>query len=250
MKAIGIYTEDFRFFYDLVRLLKERGEEFVSLEKAGPVPAGVGVVITTEAEKEKVRFPRVVVQDDPEMAINLAKCILAGGCRYRTVVIGIDPGKSIGLAVFGEGKLLATETVRGVSRLPATLQKLLSCLTFDRSLARIGHGDPTNRNRIIRGIWSLVDEVELVDETGTTSRAVNPDVEAAKRIAMTSGGRVAVAPEVAPTPGEIRDIQRLSRIESEGRVTISTDLAAAVARGEMTLKQAVQAQRRTRAEGD
>jgi hypothetical protein len=51
-------------------------------------------------------------------------------------------------------------------------------------------------------------------------------------------------PEVEPTPGELRDIQRLSRIESQGSVTISTALAHSVAMGEKTISQAISEQRR------
>jgi hypothetical protein len=54
------------------------------------------------------------------------------------------------------------------------------------------------------------------------------------------------APEVKPTPGELRDIQRLSRIESKGSVTIASELAESVARGEITLTDAIAKQRQLR----
>jgi len=246
MKVIGVFTTDFKFFYELVRRLKSRGEPFISLGKEGNVPPSVGVVITSAEEGPKVRFEKVVASDDPEEAINIAKCMLAGGVRYRTVVIGIDPGKSTGIAVFGEGKLLATETVIAPELVPDAVSKLLRCLGFRRCIARIGHGDPTRGRRIIRGLWAMVDEVELVDETGTTMRVVDPDIDAAKRIAMTKGVKVEEAPEVEPTPGEIKDIQRLSRIESQGSVTITSELAEAVALGELTLTDAIAQQRKLR----
>jgi hypothetical protein len=31
MKIIGVITEDFNFFYDLVQILKKNGEAFISL---------------------------------------------------------------------------------------------------------------------------------------------------------------------------------------------------------------------------
>lgn len=244
MKVIGIFTEDFRFFYEVVQRLKERGEAFVSLGKEGKVPPSVGVVITTSAEKHKVHFPKVVDHPDPQTAIDLAKCMLAGGVHYRTIIVGIDPGKSTGIAVFGEGKLLSVDTASSPERVPEAVVRLLSCLKYDRSLARIGHGDPTRRDRIIRAIWDAMDEVEMVDETGTSARSDRSDIDAAKRIAMTRGERVKTSPKVRPTPGELRDIQRLSRIESEGTVTISSDLASQVAIGEISMPQAVQSQRK------
>ena len=245
MKVIGVFTNDFRFFYEVVRLLKEKGEPFVSLGRNGSVPPSVGVVITTPEEKESVRFGKVVGLADPEEAINTARCLLAGGTKYRTIVVGVDPGKSTGLALFGEGKLLASETVGSPEQVADSISRLLRCLSYSRSVARVGDGDPTKGNRIIRSIWSLFDEVELVDETGTSVRSEEPDVAAAKRIAMTKGERLEELPTVEPTPGEVRDIQRLSRIESQGSVTISTSLAHSVALGELTLSQAISEQRRS-----
>ena len=250
MRTIGIFTEDFHFFYELVRRLKEKGEPFVSISHPDEVPHGVGVVITTEGERKKLRFSEVVTENDPDRAIDLAKCVLAGGTRYHTLIIGIDPGKNTGLAIFGEGKLLVTETVRSTDKVAEVLERFLHCLDYDRAVARIGHGDPTNRNRIMKAIWRLVDQIELVDETGTTQRTLAPDVDAAKRIAMAKGQRVEEAPEVEPTAGELRDIQRLSRIESEGSVTISSELANAVAKGEMSLRQAVRSQRKLSSEDE
>ncbi len=247
MKVIGVFTNDFRFFYEVVRLLKEKGEPFVSLGRSGAVPPSVGVVITTSKEREAIRFGKVVGSDDPEEAINIARCLLAGGTKYRTIIVGIDPGKSTGLAIFGEGKLLASETVGSPELVADSIARLLRCLTFSKALARVGDGDPTKGNRIIRSIWSLFSEVELVDETGTSVRSEEPDIAAAKRIAMTRGERLQEPPDVRPTPGEVRDIQRLSRIESQGTVTISTALAYEVARGELTLPQAISEQKRSEA---
>jgi len=250
MKVIGVFTEDFKFFYEVVRRLKLKGESFVSLGREGSVPPTVGVVITTEAERSKVRFSKVVTDPDPDQAINIAKCILAGGVRHNTIVLGIDPGKSTGLAVFGEGKVLATDTVNSPELVPDSISRFLRCLEYHRVLARVGHGDPTRGKRIIKGIWKLVDEVELVDETGTSGNSDHPDVEAAKKIAMTKGEKVQSAPEVVPSPGELRDIQRLSRIESKGDLTISSDLAYAVAKGELTLAEAILSQRKIKTESE
>jgi hypothetical protein len=42
-----------------------------------------------------------------------------------------------------------------------------------------------------------------------------------------------------PTDGELREIQRKSRIKSQGRITISSELAKKVALGELTLAEAI-----------
>ena len=249
MKVIGILTEDFRFFYELVRRLKELGVEFVSLEKGTKAPPNVGVVLTTPEEAADIDFEPLVAAEDVETAINVARCVLAGGTRFRTVVVGVDPGSTTGIAIYGEGRLLATDEADSPEKAGMSLVKLLSCLRYAHSVARVGHGDATKRDRVIRSIWGLVDEVEVVDETGTTARIGHDDVEAAKRIAMSKGERVESPPDLKPTAGEVRDIQRLSRIASRGQVTISTELATAVAKGEMTMAQALQSKRKVRRAG-
>jgi hypothetical protein len=45
--------------------------------------------------------------------------------------------------------------------------------------------------------------------------------------------------EIRPTEGELRDIQRQSRKKSNGRRTISSDVAYAVACGDLTLEEAI-----------
>ena len=46
--------------------------------------------------------------------------------------------------------------------------------------------------------------------------------------------------EIDPSEGELRDIQRISRNKSNGRVTIPTELARKVAKGEVTIEQAIE----------
>src|SRR5438876_620584 len=87
--------------------------------------------------------------------------------------------------------------------------------------------------------------VEIVDEAGTTHRTPQPDVDAAIDIARTPGRRVQPPFEIRPTPGEVREIQRRSRLESGGLVTISSELAGAVARGDFSLEEAIARARRT-----
>jgi hypothetical protein len=240
MKVIGLVTEDFRFFHRMVRLLKMKGEPFVSLGFDDPVPDSVGAIITTTGERDRVRFNTVVSDDDPDFAFKAARSVLRGK-RFSKVVVGIDPGRTPGIAVMGDGRIIDTEQVYCPEDVTETLVRMTWNLDFEQMLIRVGHGDPTNRNRIIHAVWHLADEVEIVDETKTTKRTVTPDIDAAIMIAFTAGEKVSVQPEVCPTPGEVRDIKRLSRIESRGRVTISTELASRVARGKISLAEAIEA---------
>ena len=239
MKIIGLVTEDFRFFHLMVRLLKDKHEPFVSFGFDDPVPENVGAIITTNRERDQVRFDTVVTDGDPGIAFKAARSVLRGK-RFSRIVVGIDPGWRPGIAVIGDGRIIDTELVPRPEDVTETLDRMTRNQEFDSMLVRIGHGDPTNRNRIIHAVWSLADEVEIVDESSTTKRTVTPDIDAAIMIAFTSGEKVEVQPEVCPTPGEVRDIKRLSRIESRGRVTISTELASQVACGKISLAEALE----------
>lgn len=244
MKVIGIMTADFRFFYELVQMLKDHHEPFVALDFDEDVPVNVGVVVTTREERPKVRFHRVVAESSPAMAYKLAHSRLKGREKFDTMVVGIDPGRRPGLAIIGDGRVLFAETVGSPEAVADEVVRFGRGVIHDRLLARVGHGDPTNRDRVIRSIWNVVDDVEVVDERGTTRRTEEPDADAAVTIALSAGRRLPFPPKVEPTAGEVRDIQRQSRIESGGRITISSELAEAVARGDLTLPDALRAQDR------
>ena len=85
--------------------------------------------------------------------------------------------------------------------------------------------------------------VEIVDETSTSEGRAAPDIAAAKSISKTRGARISKKLDIRPSMGEIRDIQRISRIESDGELTISRSLARQVARGDMDLEEAIKVQR-------
>jgi hypothetical protein len=106
---------------------------------------------------------------------------------------------------------------------------------------RVGAGDPPARNRIVNALVVHHRAVELVDENGTTPRGRRRprDAEAARSIAETPGTPVKDPLTGTFTPGEIANLQRLSRERSGGRVTISRSSAHRVLRGELTLAEAV-----------
>jgi hypothetical protein len=238
MRIIGVMTEDFQFFYRLVRRLKERDEPFVSLGFGDPLPYNVRVIITTPCEKVRAPSTLVAASDDPDTAINQAKALMKGR-HFHTLVVGIDPGRTTGIAVVGNGKVLLTDTVDWPEGAVTAVERLTSGLDYDEMLVRIGHGDRTIRNRIIHALWGLADRVEIVDETNTTRRTLVPDIDAAILISRTMGEELETAPEVDPTPGEVREIQRQSRLASEGQFTIPTELARRVATGEMNMDDAL-----------
>ncbi len=243
-KVLGVLTEDFRLYHDLVRSLKGRGVPFVSLSFARRVPDTVGAVLTSPAEAARIRFRNVVVVHELDAAIAQALQLLKGKSEWQELLIGVDPGREPGVAVLGDGDVLDTYLAPNPEGVRDQVRTAIRTFPAKRVRVRVGHGDPTNRNRILNALADDDLAVEIVDEAGTTHRTPQPDLDAAVDIARTPGVRVAPPFEVRPTPGEIREIQRRSRVQSGGQVTISGQLADGVARGTLTLDEAVARQRR------
>lgn len=242
-KVLGVLTEDFRLYHDLVGTLKARGVPFVSLSFGRRIPETVGAVLTSPAEVVRVRSAHVVGVQDIDNAISRALQLLKGKSEWRELLIGVDPGHEPGVAVLGDGDVLDTYLAPSPEAVRERVHTALLTFPAKQVRVRVGHGDPTNRNRILNVLAMEGLRVEIVDEAGTTHRTRQPDLDAAVDIARTPGVRVEPPFEVRPTPGEVREIQRRSRLQSGGQVTISTELADAVARGELTLDAAVLRQR-------
>lgn len=250
-RVVGILTEDFRLYHDLVRALKARDEPFASLSFHEPIPPEVGAILTSPEEAAKVQFPQVVPCADVAASIAKALQVLRGRETWRELVVGVDPGAEPGVAIVGDGEVIDTRLATNPESVPDIVRTALLAFPSERVRLRVGHGDPTNRNRIINALAPLGLPVEIVDEKGTTPRlpSPTPDVEAAAAIARGRGVRAARYYAVEPTPGELREIQRKSRLASGGRVTITKELARRVARGELTLDDAIERHRKRKARG-
>lgn len=202
----------------------------------------VGVVITSENERGMITFPNVVVASDPEMTVNEAVRRLQNGARSGRAVVGIDPGQEPGIAV------VRNNIVEAVYRVP--LGQALGVIDnisqrYPDVVVRVGHGVRIVSTQLINALVAQGISVELVDESGTspylgrgTGGTAISDIVAAINIAHTGGKRIG-RQALRPSKGEIRSIQEKSRELSEGRTTISRLLAEKVARGEITIRQAL-----------
>jgi hypothetical protein len=252
LRTIGLLTQDFAAYYELVKRLKEQDLPFASLAFGQQVPAHVGVIVTTPPEAGKVAFPNVVLyRGDAEQCVALALEQLQGKRHYQGVVIGVDPGERPGLAVFADGRLVRVEQVLRPEDVAEAVARAIEGLRADRFIVRVGHGGGALRDRILRDLMrsdrTSVASIEVVDETSTTPEQFaehGSDIQAAKRIAMAHGAALRGQVEVRPSEGEVRDVQRKSRIASQGLVTISRDLARDVVRGKLTLDEAIARMRR------
>lgn len=254
MKVLGVEATDFSAYYDLVQALRARSIPFVAIAPHERVPPQVGVLITTghEPASRTSAFDRhdvtVVAYENAEQTIDAALRALNGTGPMGRCVIGIDPGERPGIAVLSAGRILRVAQASSPEAVRASVQNILATFPAESFLIRIGNGAPTFRNRILQMLAGLPALLEVVDERHSTPVGYHGngerDTQAATRIALTAGVMM-MASEVGPvrpTPGELRDIQRKSRLASEGRLTISRALARYVALGRLTLAEAVQQQ--------
>jgi len=175
MKAkIAVATVSGKAYYLLVNELKERGLDFLSLTPQESVPIDIEVVITTAAERHFIKHHKVLVymnETDPAEVVNEAVRILQGEKSRETIVVGVDPGKTFGLAVLSDGNVLETATCSSIEETVNTIVNALATLQTVTHIVKVGNGAPS----IAAELLSLLDEtlpksvaIEVVSEAGTS----------------------------------------------------------------------------------
>src|SRR5438552_15831473 len=107
-KVLGILTEDFRLYHDLVAALKARDLPFTSLSFARRVPDAVGAILTSPSEASRVHLRNVVPVDDIDASIAKALQLLRRKAHWEELRIGVDPGREPGVAIIGDGEVIGT----------------------------------------------------------------------------------------------------------------------------------------------
>lgn len=245
MKALGVQTADFSVYYDLVQALRARGIPFLTIGPGDPVPAHVGALVMTAREAAATSHPGVVAYSDPERTIDAALHVLDGSGSFRRCVIGVDPGERPGIAVLADGRVRRLAHAANPEAVRPAIEGVLATMPAQRFVVRVGNGAPTFRDRILHTLVGLDVTLELVDESHSTPVGTHGnmerDTQAATCIALTPGVPLLASHlrPVIPTEGELRDIQRKSRMASQGALTINRALARHVALGRLTLDEAI-----------
>jgi len=246
MKTLGVYTKDFSLYHDIVKALKKRNIGYVSLSSPVDVPKRIGVIITSEKEAGTLVSQKSIAvdaNDSVDHAIDLAVQKLTGKELYSRISIGIDPGEHPGIAVVGDDILLLKIQVDGPELVVQDIKHFLKVYPAKETFIRIGHGSVIIRNRIINSLIPLEVPIEIVDETRTTppqqATRCHRDSEAAAAIALLSGGRIQTTLPLEPTRGAIKNVQKRSRQLTEGRYSVSEEIAVRVLKGEISLLEAI-----------
>jgi len=217
------------------------------LSFSDPIPPDIGSVITSASESDRINFnPDKIVtfNEDAESTVNAALQILNGKNGKGQIIIGIDPGKTPGVAVLEDDMVIAIYHIPFREVLGAVRQ-ILEKYPPENSIVRIGHGARLVSAQLSNSLLDLGVRVELVDETGTTpamGRGIHgpeiSDIIAAINIARLKGTTPGIQ-DLEPSIGEIKRIQEMSRELSHGKASIPRDLARKVAKDEFTLEEAI-----------
>ena len=180
MKAkVAVATVSGKAYFLIVNKLRERNIAFISLIPSEPVPTEVKVVITTEQEKHRINHEKILVYEgetDSDTVVNEVMKILQGKEVYEKIVIGIDPGEVLGLAVIADGKVFETENCFSIQEALNKIRNTIKNVDFSLTAVsiKIGKGVPAYKDLLEALDLALPLEVvlEVVSEAGT-NRALN-----------------------------------------------------------------------------
>ena len=197
---IAIATVSGKTYYWLVKELKQRRIPFLSLLPGDHVPFNIKTVITTKGERHLVEHSRVLVFQDetvPTVIVDEAVRAARGKQSYDKIIIGIDPGKTFGIAAIADGKVFETVSCSNLKETVNTVLEFLDRAAATVNVVKIGNGAPICAEKLVHLLdMSMPKQVilETVSEARTshfaretTHRRGPRDVMSAIEIAKRTG---------------------------------------------------------------
>lgn len=237
---IVVATEDFEAYHGLVAELRHRDLSFTTVVPGTELPEGTEVVIAVDADDlgESIPADVPVIRAEPEAPrVALERALAELRERQGRTIVGVDPGSKPGIAVLSGERITAAFQVPLSEAADVIESEVTDALD---PLVKIGDGARRDGAILVEELDDV--RVEVVDETGTTphlgrgARGMG-DVLAAVNIARLAGEETdSIGFE--PTAGDVQVVQNRSR-EQTGSETLPTSLAREVARGDITLDEAI-----------
>jgi hypothetical protein len=179
---IAVATVNGRAYYELVNELQRKRLPFLSLKPWDPVPLHIKVVITTEEESSQISHPKILLFEqgsNPETVVDEAILIIQGKQGYEKILVGVDPGKTYGIAILGDNKVLVTLTASNMDEAAHLIVDSLKRFPAEVRVVRVGKGPPEYTKTLLSSLDETLPEgtlMEIVSEAGTsrlTSKSVN-----------------------------------------------------------------------------
>jgi hypothetical protein len=194
MKLIGVATADSRAYYSILTRLKKTNLRYVSLTPARAIEQQFWPVITTRRESSDFRFTSISIEELDEDPLIMEGQILSYALRQakQVLLIGVDPGLRMGMAVYYGGTKLGSPTFNSVEVLRRKVSDVVQSIPHSKAFVRVGNGSPRQSRVIAESITAQLPDVvvEIVDEKGTSvrnSKGLTRDQVAAEKIAFRKG---------------------------------------------------------------
>jgi hypothetical protein len=191
---ICVATSKARAYYTIVSRLRRAGLPFSSVVPDSDF-GDCDLVLTTADEVSQFGGKAVALEDldeNPGILKGQLVSLLVG--RSDVLLVGVDPGKRTGLAVFYGQTKLAFSTFDSAGAVCSRVGAFARGVPSSRLLVRIGNGNGPMASRLVDGLRREVPEatIELVDESGTSTRSrrmkgVQKDQVSAAKIAFRKG---------------------------------------------------------------
>jgi hypothetical protein len=179
---IAVATVSGRAYYQLVTELNRKRLPFLSLKPWDPIPLNIKVVLTTREESDQISHPHILLFEqelNPETVIDEAILLIQGKKSYERVVVGVDPGKTYGLAILGDNKVLSTLASSNIEEVSHRIVDSLRRYPAEVKVVRVGNGPPEYTHALLNSLDKNLPEetlIEIVSEAGTsrfTNKSVN-----------------------------------------------------------------------------
>ena len=174
IEKVAVATVEGKAYFLIVNQLREHNIPFISLVPGDVVHTEVRAVITTEQERHLVKNEKVLIftnENELDSLVNAVKRLLQGKEAYEKILIGIDPGEAIGLAVIGDGqdieKCNCFSTQEVIQNIIKTIRNVN--FTVTNVSVKIGNGVPVFKELVEALDDALPPAVvlEVVSEAGT-----------------------------------------------------------------------------------
>ena len=198
---ITVATLNGKSYYKIINFLKSIELSYNELSPIEAINSGTKVIITSEKESTIFKKKNIIIDSElnENPLIIKAKILrnLTEPFMYEQLIIGIDPGKRIGISIFYLYDEIESIVLTCIECVLNLVCKILTNLNAKRKIVRIGDGDRSMANSIAINIKTRFKEfvdVEIVDERGTSSnsyskrnRRIFRDKSSARLIAFRNG---------------------------------------------------------------